>query len=129
MSDAKNAGSLAGKRILVVEDEAMIWMLIEDSLVEHGCRAIGPLSRIDEALRAAETEAVDAALLDLNLAGKSSYPVADTLIRRGIPFGFLTGYGEAGLNEAYRQRPVLQKPFTERTLMALVSSLIASPRQ
>jgi len=127
MMDTQTAGSIAGKRIMVVEDEAMIWMLIEDSLVEHGCQAVGPLSRLEDAMRAAETETIDAALLDVNLAGRPAYPVADILARRGIPFGFLTGYGEGGLREEYRQRPVLKKPFTQKTLIALASQLVARP--
>lgn len=128
MVDTGTAGSLAGKRIMVVEDEAMIWMMIEDSLLTQGCQAMGPFSRLEEALRAAESETVDAALLDLNLAGKPAYPVADILISRGIPFAFLTGYGEAGLREEYRGRPVLQKPFMEKSLIALATSLVGSPR-
>ncbi len=128
MMDAGSAVSLAGKRIMVVEDEAMIWMLIEDSLGDAGCHAVGPLSRLDEALRAAETETVDAALLDVNLAGKPAYAVADILARRGIPFGFLTGYGEGGLREEYRRCPVLKKPFTQKTLIGLVASLVGPPR-
>lgn len=113
-----------GKRVMVVEDEAMIWMLIEDSLVDHGCVAVGPLSRVDDALRAAETETVDAALLDVNLVGVPVYPVADVLVRRGIPFGFLTGYGEVGLREEYRKHPVLKKPFTQKNLVGLLGTLL-----
>lgn len=119
--------ALTGKRIMVVEDEAMIWMLIEDSLVDHGCTAVGPLSRVDDALRAAETETVDAALLDVNLVGVPVYPVADVLARRGIPYGFLTGYGEMGLRDEYRGRPVLKKPFTQKGLIELVTTLV-TPR-
>jgi CheY-like chemotaxis protein len=124
MAETNGAGRLAGKRVMVVEDEAMIWMLIEDSLVDHGITAVGPLSRVDEALRAAEIETVDAALLDVNLVGVPVYPVADVLARRGIPYGFLTGYGEVGLREEYRRRPVLKKPFTQKSLIELVTTLV-----
>lgn len=124
---ADENAALAGKRIMVVEDEAMIWMLIEDCLVDHGCTPVGPLSRVEDALRAAEGETVDAALLDVNLVGVPVYPVADVLARRGIPYGFLTGYGEVGLREAYRARPVLKKPFMQKDLIGLVTRLI-SPR-
>lgn len=118
---------LEGRRILVVEDESMIWMLIEDGLSEEGCQVVGPAARLDDALRAAASETLDAALLDVNLGGQPAYPVADILAERGIPFAFLTGYGEAGLNEAYRHRPVLKKPFTLNKLVALAASLVAPP--
>lgn len=114
---------LRGRRILVVEDESMIWMLIEDGLSEEGCQVVGPVSQLEDALRAAETEAVDAALLDVNLAGRPVYPVADKLAGRGIPFAFLTGYGEGGIQEAYRNRPVLKKPFTLSALADLAVRL------
>ncbi len=128
MVDGSGTATLAGKRIMVVEDEALISMMIEESLVDHGCKTVGPLARVDAAMRAAETETIDAALIDVNLAGTPIYPVADILARRGIPYGFLTGYGEMGLHEAYRQRPVLKKPFTQKNLIALVTSLVAPPR-
>jgi CheY-like chemotaxis protein len=120
-------GLLSGRSILVVEDESMIWMLIEDGLSEEGCRVIGPASRLDDALRIAASEPVDAALLDVNLGGRPAYPVADILVQRGIPFAFLTGYGEGGIQEAYRHRPVLKKPFTLRGLVALAVSLVERP--
>jgi CheY-like chemotaxis protein len=120
-----NTPNFGGKRIMVVEDEAMIWMLIEDSLIDHGCVAVGPLSRVADALKAAESETVDAALLDVNLVGVPVYPVADALEKRGIPYGFLTGYGEVGLRDEYRHRPVLKKPFTQKSLIELVAKLVA----
>ena len=125
--DVPSGPLLEGRRILVVEDESMIWMLIEDGLSEEGCQVVGPAARLDDALHAAASETLDAALLDVNLGGQPAYPVADILAKRGIPFAFLTGYGEAGLNEAYRHRPVLKKPFTLNKLVALAASLVARP--
>jgi CheY-like chemotaxis protein len=117
-------GLLQGRRILVVEDESMIRMLIEDGLCEEGCSIVGPAARLDDALRAASNEVIDAALLDVNLGGRPVYSVADALAGRGIPFAFLTGYGEAGVEEAYRHRPVLKKPFSLRNLVDLAVRLV-----
>jgi len=106
----------------------MIWMLIEDGLSEEGCQVVGPASQLEDAMRAAAHEQIDAALLDVNLGGRPAYPVADILAKRGIPFGFLTGYGEGGLQEAYRHRPVLKKPFTLTNLVDLAVSLVNQPK-
>jgi CheY-like chemotaxis protein len=106
----------ASPRILVVEDETMVAMLLEDILEELGCTVIGPAVRVTEALEMLEAEPVDGALLDVNLLGETSYRIADALAQRDCPFVFTTGYGAAGLDEAYRDRPVLQKPFTRDRL-------------
>lgn len=98
-------------RILVVEDEMLVAMLIEDAVTDLGHQVVGPAMRLDAALAAAGEEDFDFAILDINLAGKQSFPVADRLIERGIPFMFASGYGLAGLVDPYRSAPVLQKPF------------------
>ena len=101
-----------GRRILVVEDEMMIAMLVEDMLSDLGCRVVGPAYNFESALEMARTvEGVDAAILDVNLAGQPVFDVADALRERGVPAIFSTGYGEAGLREVDRKSPVLQKPF------------------
>lgn len=112
---------LAGRRIFVVEDEMMIAMLIEDMLGELGCETVGPSARIEDALALARESAIDAAVLDVNLNGRETYPVADVLAQRGIPFIFATGYGAGGLTERFREVPTLQKPFQERDLARLLS--------
>ena len=99
------------KRILVVEDELMIRMLLEDMLGELGYTVTAEAARIDEALEAAKTADFDLAILDVNLDGQPVLPVADVLVARGMPFVFATGYGERGLPESYRDRPTLKKPF------------------
>ena len=87
---------LAGRRILVVEDEMMIAMLVEDMLAELGCAVVGPAHALDTALEFARTElALDAALLDVNLAGQPVFAVADALREKGVPAIFSTGYGDA----------------------------------
>lgn len=104
-------GGLAGLRVLVVEDEAMVSMLVEEFLDELGCEVAGVASRLDDALEKARTLALDAAVLDVNLAGQMSYPVAEVLRARDVAFVFATGYGLAGLPAGLRGAPVLAKPF------------------
>jgi CheY-like chemotaxis protein len=99
------------RRVLVVEDEIMIRMLLEDMLDDLGCEVVGAAGTIDEALALARDAAVDVAILDVNLNGSPVYPVADTLMARRVPFIFSTGYGEQGLPESYRDCQLLQKPF------------------
>ena len=104
--------NLQGRRVLVVEDELMISMLVEDMLSDLGCSVVGPAHELAAALALANgPEGIDAALLDVNLAGQSVFPVADALRARGVPSIFSTGYGEAGLRDVDRGAPVLQKPF------------------
>ncbi len=104
---------LNGLRVLVVEDESMVAMLLEDFLTDHGCQVVATAGRIDEALSliGAPDFAVDLAVLDVNLAGKRIDPVADALAALGAPMIFSTGYGEAGLPANMHGRPVMQKPY------------------
>jgi CheY-like chemotaxis protein len=107
---------LQGLRILVVEDEAAISLLLEDMLLDFGCEVVGPAARLSAALEAVSRETVDIAILDVNVAGEPIYPVVEALVERKIPFVFSTGYGSAGIKDAYRNRPVLQKPFAQNDL-------------
>ena len=101
-----------GRRILVVEDEMMIAMLVEDMLTELGCSVVGPAHAVGEALALAQADqSLDAALLDVNLAGEPVFAVADALRAIGVPAIFSTGYGAADLRAVDRGSPVLQKPF------------------
>lgn len=109
-------GDLTGLRILVVEDEAAISLLLEDMLLDFGCEVIGPAARLSAALDAVSREQVDLAILDVNVAGEPIYPVAEALAERSIPFVFSTGYGSAGIRDTFRDRPVLQKPFAQHDL-------------
>ena len=112
MSDP--AGKLQGLRVLVVEDEALVSMLLEDMLADHGCEVVAAASRISQALEMIADDAVvfDAAILDVNLGGEPIFPVAEALAAQGTPFVFATGYGASGLPDAWRSRPTLQKPFS-----------------
>ncbi|HEX4739461.1 MAG TPA: response regulator [Allosphingosinicella sp.] len=110
-------------RVLIVEDEMLVAMNIEDMLLELGHEVAGIAGRLEPALALARDGAFDIAMLDVNLAGDRSFPVADLLIERGIPFLFATGYGPGGIADKYRGRPVLQKPFRAADLAAAVEAL------
>lgn len=116
VTENATGGELSGLRILVVEDEAAISLLLEDMLLDFGCEVIGPAARLAAALEVVTHEKVDIAILDVNVAGEPIYPVAEALAQRGIPFVFSTGYGSAGIRDTFRDRPVLQKPFAQQDL-------------
>lgn len=113
---ATTEGSVAGLRVFLVEDEFLILMQLETMLQDLGCTVGSTASHLSDALKHAETCAVDLALLDINLAGKKIYPVAEVLQRRKVPMVFSTGYGQAGIDAAWRHYPVVQKPFMARDL-------------
>jgi CheY-like chemotaxis protein len=121
-----SAEPLAGRRILIVEDEAMIALLIEDVLTDLGSTVVGPAARLDEALALARSAEVDLAALDLNLAGDAVYPVAEALAQRGIPFVFMTGYGQFGIAEPWRGRPSIAKPFRPSQLANFLREALAT---
>jgi CheY-like chemotaxis protein len=110
-------------RILVVEDEMLVAMNIEDMLLDLGHEVAGIASRLAPALALAGEASIDAAMLDVNLAGENSFPVADILAARGIPFVFATGYGLQGIEERHRGRPLLQKPFRASDLGPVLLAL------
>lgn len=120
---------VAGTRVLLVEDEALVAMLLEDVLEELGCKVVGPVSRIDAAKSAIQAGRFDCALLDINLRGEPVYPLVELLDQRSVPFGFVTGYGAAGVDKKFRQRPVLQKPFTVKELEAVLAGMTRRARR
>jgi CheY-like chemotaxis protein len=103
-------------RVLVVEDEGPIAMLIEDMLEEMGCVVAGSAATVGDALQRVKDGGLDFALLDMNLGGARVEGVADALAASGIPFAFASGYGRAGLPAHLQNRPVLQKPFLSSQL-------------
>jgi DNA-binding NtrC family response regulator len=115
---------LAGRHILVVEDEMIVAWVMEEMLAIFGCEVVGPAARVHQALAMAEAEAIDAAVLDVNLNGQKSFPVADALAARGVPFAFTTGYGKHSLPDSYRRFPMLQKPFTRLQLADTITKLL-----
>jgi CheY-like chemotaxis protein len=123
------AGAFGGLRVVVVEDEAAITMLIEDMLTQLGCTVVGTASRLSRALQLLERVEMDMAVLDVNLAREEVYPVAETLASRNIPFVFATGYGYDGVREAWRGRPTLEKPFQQRQMRRVLGEALALRRE
>ena len=123
-----NGNALSGLRILIVEDEAAISLLLEDMLLDFGCEVVGPAGRLAAALDLAASETFDLAILDVNVAGESIYPVAEALEQRNVPFVFSTGYGSAGIKDGYRDRPVVQKPFAQSDLRQRLLSALQDGR-
>lgn len=121
-----SVSNLSGRRILVVEDELMIAMLIDDVLKEAGCQVVGPMPRLAAALNAASNERLDGAVLDINLAGELVSPVADRLTERGVPFIFLTGYGWHMLPERFHSRPLVTKPCRQDLLLATLAAAVGT---
>lgn len=115
-----------GRRVLVVEDEMTIAVMVEEMLLDLGAEVIGPESRLDAALRLASEASLDAAILDVNIRGGNSYPVADILAKRGIPFIFCSGYNDWALEERHRDRPRLMKPYSLKELEDQVSKLLGA---
>jgi CheY-like chemotaxis protein len=103
-------------RVLVVEDEMMIALLIEDMLADLGHEVVDIGMRLPQALELAGSCEIDFAILDVNLNGLKSFPVADVLAERGVPFVFATGYGSAGLEAPHLDRTVIRKPFVSDDL-------------
>lgn len=118
--------SVEGLRVLVVEDEMIIAQVIEETLLSLGTVVVGPVARLDAALQLATEASIDAAVLDVNIRGGSSYGVADILTERGVPFVLCSGYGDWALEERYRDRPRLTKPFSMQSLVAQLLQLLGA---
>lgn len=118
---------LAGLSILVVEDTFLLAEMIAEELTDRGGRVVGPIARLRAGLEAASTQPLDGAFLDVNLAGEQSFPIADQLAERGIPFVFLTGYGESVIPGRYRDVPRLSKPFELNEVLVLARQFKAVP--
>jgi len=119
--------ALDGLRVLVVEDTLLVAEVIAEILEEGGGTVVGPVARVERALDLICEAPVDAAVLDINLAGELSFPIAAELAARDIPYVFLTGYDdEAVVPPAYRAAPRLAKPFQARELVAFLAEQFAS---
>lgn len=116
---------LDGLNVLVVEDESIIFFLLEDMLKELGCADVQHASDVDDALARLKERRPDAAVLDVNLAGQSAFAVAEELDAAGVPFVFATGYGRHGLPERWAPHLVIQKPFRVETLGAALAAVLA----
>lgn len=116
---------LSGCRVLAVEDEVVVSWMLEDMLTNLGCTVVGPVARVEQALAMIKTAITfDVAMLDVNLNEQKSYPIADVLSARAIPFFFATGYNKDSLPEAYRNLPMLQKPYNESELSDMLIKLL-----
>ncbi|TCM50798.1 CheY-like chemotaxis protein [Rhizobium sp. PP-F2F-G48] len=117
--------TLAGKRVLVVEDEMLVAMTLEDTLIDLGLVVVGVAMHLEEALERASHERLDVAVLDINLNGERSYPVADMLQARGIPFIFASGYGHTDRGTAFPDTPTLAKPYHPDELAQALTQTLA----
>jgi DNA-binding response OmpR family regulator len=117
---------LKDRHILVVEDDYLIAEIVVDYLEEAGAKVVGPIGVVDEALAFIETNSgkLDGAVLDVNLHGKKSYPIADALLARNVAFVFATGYGAEAVAEQYRNFPRCEKPFNEEVLIAKLTGVM-----
>jgi DNA-binding NarL/FixJ family response regulator len=116
---------LAGRRVLIVEDESMVSMIIEDALVDFGCVIVGSASRFEDADKKARSLSFDVAILDINLNGRQTLPIAEALAERGVAFVFATGYATSSIPEALRKAPILQKPFRLEELAQALRTALA----
>ena len=116
---------LSGRRVLVVEDEMMVLMMIEDMLADLGCESVTGAATVDQAVARIEAQTFDAAMLDMNLNGNKSHAVADALAARGVPFIFSSGYSGHDMRDGYRDRPMLKKPFRFEELAEILTRLLA----
>jgi DNA-binding response OmpR family regulator len=116
--------ALAGLRVLVVEDEMLVSLLIEDVLAEQNCNVVGPFDTIREAVVAARAEIIDLAVLDVNVGGMKVYPVAEVLFARRIPFLFLSGYGQSVVPVDHPEWRVCAKPFAPEHLVAMLTEQV-----
>ncbi|HWM61595.1 MAG TPA: response regulator [Rhizomicrobium sp.] len=112
-----------GVRVLIVEDEIVVALFLEDLLTEFGYEVAGVAGQLDDAM--ARAPDYDVAVLDVHLNGRNVFDFADTLAARGTPFVFATGYGERGIPERHRARPVLQKPFQPGDLKQALAQIVA----
>jgi two-component sensor histidine kinase/CheY-like chemotaxis protein len=110
-----------GNRILVVEDEILLAMMMHDILIEFGFVVVGPFNRLSEAMVAAALQEIDAGIIDVNLAGQMAYPVADVLAGRRLPFVFVTGYGSESIESRFAGVPVIGKPVRRDVLESIFS--------
>ena len=117
-------GILDGCKILVVEDEMIVMMNLEVALEDLGCTSVCPVAGVLKALAMLNEQRFDLAILDVNLGGEKSYPIADVLIARGIPFAFSTGYSDHGDRADMNCQPILRKPYLACDVAKVVDQLL-----
>jgi two-component sensor histidine kinase/DNA-binding response OmpR family regulator len=112
--------SMAARRVMIVEDEALVALVLADQLTAMGVSVVGPCGSVAAAKAAVAENDLDAAVLDVNLGGEMVYPVAELLLAKGIPFVFVTGYGQESIDKRFSFAPVLEKPIEQETLAAVL---------
>lgn len=117
-----------GKAVLLVEDEALVGLMMRDTLEESGIQTIGPYGNVADALKAAQAGELAGAVLDVNLNGELVYPVAEFLTQERVPFIFVTGYGRENIDIRFREIPLLRKPVDQDALKALLQSFALGRR-
>ena len=124
---AGEAAALRGRRVLLVEDDYLLAQFLTDVLEEADIKVVGPIGWVDEALALIENSGgrLDGAILDVNLHGCNSSPVAEALAARAIPFLFATGYGQDALDGQYRTHLRCEKPFDQDALIVLLGELLS----
>lgn len=125
VADAEQSKRPSSLKVLLVEDEMMIALLVESMLIDLGHEVMGPVGWLNKAVAMAEHEDLNLAVIDVNINGGSAYPVAAALAARGIPFIFATGYGRAGLAVPFENSPALQKPYRSEDLRAAIEAVYA----
>jgi CheY-like chemotaxis protein len=118
---------LSGRRVLVVEDEMLVLIMIEDMLADLGCKSVTSAATVDKALALIDEQVFDVAMLDMNLNGNDSHVVAEALAARGTPFFYSTGNTSRNSRDGFSDRPVLKKPFKYEELAAILARLKLSP--
>lgn len=113
------------RRVLVVEDELLVVMMIEDMLADLGCEAVTTAATVDAALALIDEHVFDAAMLDMNLNGSASHSVAEALVARGVPFVYSTGNNAGNMQPGFQDRPVLRKPFKYEQLVEIFTHLLS----
>jgi len=116
---------LSGRRVLVVEDETLILMMIEGMLTDLGCESVTAAATVDKALALIDTQVFDAAMLDMNMNGNTSHSVAEALVARGVPFVYCTGNDGHEITGANHDWPVLKKPFKDEQLAEILRRLLS----
>lgn len=127
MMDAAPQHPVAGRDVLLVEDETTISFMIEDMLAMMGAGSVRHAPRLDKALALIADKVPAVAVLDVNLAGELVFPVAERLAQAGVPFLFMTGYGRGGVGARWAAHQVLQKPFTPAAFRAALDQILSSP--
>ena len=116
---------LSGRRVLVIEDETLILMMIEVMLSDLGCESITTAATVDKALALIDAQTFDAAMLDMNMNGNPSHRVAKALVARGVPFVYCTGNNNHKLMDVSPDQPVLKKPFKYEHLAEILTRLLS----